>query len=85
MKQYLLLCDDTSRMFLENVLKGVQFLEVQGMNVDQAGKLQVLATPIHPPVNPVPPQDPPPVAPQSDAPAEPAAPVEEAAHEQQNG
>jgi len=48
MKQYLLVCDETQLAALEAVFKGVRFLEVQGLNVDQSNKVQVLATPVIP-------------------------------------
>lgn len=48
MKQYLLVCDETQLAALESVFKGVRFLEVQGLNVDQSNKVQVLATPVIP-------------------------------------
>lgn len=55
MKQYLLVCEEQGRIELERVLKGVQFLEVQGMNMNPQGgiALQMLVTPVNPPVTPV--------------------------------
>ncbi len=48
MKQYLLLCDEPQLSALEAVFKGIKFIEVQGLNVDQSNKIQVLATPVLP-------------------------------------
>lgn len=52
MKQYLLLCDDDTKVALENVIKGIEFLEVQGMNLNAENKYNLLVTPVLPPVNP---------------------------------
>ena len=53
MKQYLLLCDEVGKALLENILSNkIQFLEVQGMNM-QGGQANVLVTPIIPPVTPM--------------------------------
>lgn len=51
MKQYLFMIDDRSRGLFEALCPGLQFLEIQGMNVNTDGKFQLLATPIIPPVN----------------------------------
>ncbi len=50
-KQYLLLCGEQAKAALEAVLKGVEFLEVQGMNLNGENKLNILVTPVIPPVN----------------------------------
>jgi hypothetical protein len=53
-KQFLLLCDESGMQTLKNVFKDnvVQFLEVQGMNLNNENKLNLLVTPINPPVTP---------------------------------
>lgn len=51
MKQYLLVCDETTMTKLDGLL-GLQFIEVQGMNVPNQN-VNVLVTPIIPPVPPV--------------------------------
>lgn len=51
-KQYLLLCGDETRVALEGALKGIEFLEVQGLNLNNENKLNLLVTPVIPPVNP---------------------------------
>lgn len=48
MKQYLLMCDDTVMPNLQALFKGIQCLEVQGLNVDATNRVQVLATPVIP-------------------------------------
>lgn len=59
-KQYLLLCNDETKVALENAIKGIEFLEVQGLNLNNENKLNLLVTPVIPPVNPatMPPQMP---------------------------
>lgn len=54
-KQYLLICDEPAMEKLRGFFGplNVEFLEVQGMNVAQ-GNVNVLVTPILPPVNPMP-------------------------------
>ena len=52
MKQYLLLCDEVVRGKLEGCLKGIEFLEIQGMNLNGENKFQILATPMIPSVMP---------------------------------
>lgn len=71
-KQYLLICGEEARVALEAAIRGVEFLEVQGLNLNNENKLNLLATPVIPPVNPaaLPPQMPIPPAPEQ--------PVEEA-------
>lgn len=51
MKQYLLLVDDNSKLALESAINGIQFLEVQGINLNNENKIQLLATPVLPQVN----------------------------------
>lgn len=47
MKQYLLLCDETSKGVLETVSSGViQFLEVEGMNLNGQNQYNLLLTPV---------------------------------------
>lgn len=47
MKQYLLLCDETSKSVLETCLSGViQFLEVEGMNLNGQNQYNLLLTPV---------------------------------------
>jgi len=46
MKQYLLVCDETALSALEATFKNVKFIEVQGLSVDHANKVQVLVTPV---------------------------------------
>lgn len=50
MKQYLLLVDDNTKAAFEALLPSLQFLEIQGMNLNGDFKFQMLATPIYPPV-----------------------------------
>ncbi len=50
MKQYLLLCDQDMIAKLECVFKGIQFLEVQGMNLNGQNTMNILLTPVVPPV-----------------------------------
>jgi len=50
MKQYLLLVNEEGRVGLEKIFKGLEFLEVQGLNVNGDTHLQMLATPIYLPV-----------------------------------
>ena len=71
-KQYLLSCGDEARVSLEAAIKGVEFLEVQGLNLNNENKFNLLATPVIPPVNPatLPPQMPIPPAPAPEQPAE---------------
>lgn len=52
-KQYLMLCDEDARLQLEKVFKNVEFLEVQGVNLNAENKFNILVTPVIPPVNPV--------------------------------
>ena len=72
MKQYLLLVDDTTKAAFEAVCPKIQFLEVQGLNLNGENKLQMLATPVYPPVTqatvtpPAPPAPTPDVAPTSE-------------------
>lgn len=51
MKQYLLVCDETAMSKLD-IFLGLQFIEVQGMNVPNQN-VNVLVTPIIPPVSPL--------------------------------
>lgn len=51
MKQYLLLVDDNTKAFFELLCSKLQFLEIQGLNLNGENKLQMLATPVYPPVN----------------------------------
>lgn len=71
-KQFLLLCDEVGMYKLQDVFKEgtIQFLEVQGLNLNAENKLNILVTPVLPPVTPaiVQPMSPP----QPQAPAEPA-------------
>ena len=50
MKQFLLLCSEEAKSALENAIKGLEFLEVQGLNLNNENKLNLLVTPIIPPV-----------------------------------
>ncbi len=71
MKQYLFLVDDNTKAAFEAVFPKLQFLEVQGLNLNGQNTLQMLATPVYPPVTqasvPVPPEQP---AAPAEAPAE---------------
>lgn len=51
-KQYILICSEEAVKTLDSVLKGLEFLEVQGMNLNGENKLNLLVTPVIPPVNP---------------------------------
>lgn len=69
MKQYLVLVSEEGRADLEKVFKGIEFLEVQGLNLNGENQVQMLATPVIPPVNQVrvaPPAPPVPPAPTPD-------------------
>ncbi len=57
-KQYLLICNEVGMALLNNLFKSeaIQFLEVQGMSVS-TGNVNLLVTPIIPPVNPMEPID----------------------------
>lgn len=68
-KQYLLICSDEAKIALEAAIKGIEFLEVQGLNLNNENKLNLLVTPVIPPVNPavLPPQMPIPPAPEQPA------------------
>jgi len=50
-KQYLWICNDQMRIVLENVIKGIEFLEIQGLNLNNENKFNLLVTPVIPPVN----------------------------------
>ncbi len=52
MKQYLLLCDEHGMNILKHTFREstVQFLEVQGINLNSENKLNILVTPVTPPV-----------------------------------
>ncbi len=54
MKQYLLLCDEQGMNVLKHAFKEstVQFLEVQGINLNAENKLNLLVTPVIAPVTP---------------------------------
>lgn len=54
-KQYLLLCDEHGLTVLKHLFKSesLQFLEVQGMNLNAENQYNLLVTPVIPPVNPV--------------------------------
>lgn len=71
MKQYLLLADDSTKEAFEAVFPKLQFLEVQGLNLNGQNTLQMLATPIYPSVTQaqVTPVEPP-APPAADAPTE---------------
>ncbi len=59
-KQYLLICDDNGKAAVEKICNNtVQFLEVQGMTMNGTN-VNILVTPILPPVNPMPPLQVPP-------------------------
>ena len=68
-RQYLLLCGDEAKVALEAAIKGIEFLEVQGLGLNNENKLNVLVTPVIPPVNPacLPPQMPIPPLPEQPA------------------
>lgn len=53
-KQFLLLCDEIGMTNLQDVVKEgtIQFLEVQGLNLNAENKLNILVTPVLPPVTP---------------------------------
>ncbi len=56
MKQYLMMCDESGKAYLERVLGGVQFLEVQGLTAAE-GKYNLLISPLEQPkeIPPAPP------------------------------
>ena len=51
-RQFLMICDDAGMQNLKEVFKEntVQFLEIQGMNVNGENKFNILVTPVNPPV-----------------------------------
>ena len=51
-KQFLLLCSEEGMERLKNVFKEdtVEFLEVQGLNLNNENKVNILVTPVLPPV-----------------------------------
>ena len=53
-KQFLMLCDETGMEALKNVFResSVQFLEVQGLSLNNENRLNILVTPVISPVNP---------------------------------
>ena len=51
-KQYLLTMTDEGKEAIEGLFKGLEFLEVQGLNLNNENKLNILVTPVIPPVNP---------------------------------
>ncbi len=52
MKQYLMVCDETSMEKLAAVFReNIQFVEVQGMSMTQNAQYNVLVTPVIPPVS----------------------------------
>jgi hypothetical protein len=54
-KQYLIIVDDGQKALLQALLGGnVQFLEVQGMDMQGNASCKVLVAPVAPPVNPMP-------------------------------
>lgn len=72
-KQFLLLCGEEAKAKLDGFIEGIEFLEVQGMNLNGENKLNLLVTPVNPPVTPayIPPTMPVPPPPAE----EPSAPV----------
>ena len=50
-KQFLMLCDETQMQSILNVFKSIQFLEVQGYDLNSENTHKVLVTPIYPSVN----------------------------------
>lgn len=63
-RQFLLICDEAGMKTLESAFKSetIQFLEVQGMNLNGENKLNLLVTPVLSPVPPaviMPPAQPP--------------------------
>lgn len=54
-KQFLLLCDEAGMEKLKYVSNNtIQFLEVQGLNLNNENKFNILLTPVLPPVTPMP-------------------------------
>ncbi len=53
-KQYLMMCDENGIDILNALFKPevVQFLEVKGMNLNGQNTLNILVTPVLPPLNP---------------------------------
>ena len=52
MKQYLIMCDVVFVNQLKQMLnpQAIQFLEIQGMNLNMENKYNILVTPVTPPV-----------------------------------
>ncbi len=78
-KQYLMLCDDMGMEALKRVFKEctVQFLEVQGMNLNAENRINLLVTPV---LAPVPPAFIPPPVPVQPAPPQGEPPVTDEVH-----
>lgn len=53
-KQFLLICDEIGLEVLKRAFREdcIQFLEVQGMNLNGENKINLLVTPVNPPVPP---------------------------------
>jgi hypothetical protein len=47
-KQYLMLCNEQTRMQLEAVIKNIEFIEIHGLNLNGEKNFHVLVTPIIP-------------------------------------
>lgn len=52
-KQYLMLVEEDVMPRIDAVFKGVQFLEIQGMDIGANNAVKLLVTPVLPPVNPI--------------------------------
>lgn len=71
MKQYALVCNEEAKAHLEKVIGGgLEYLEIQGMNIQGNDGYKLLVVPVVPPV----PMAPPTVPPACDAPPEEPAP-----------
>lgn len=62
-KQYLLMCNEQVMHYLSGMIRGIEFIEVQGINLNNENKFNLLATPFVSPVlnqtvlPPTPPKD----------------------------
>ena len=50
-KQYLLMVEDDVMAALQHCVKGLQFIEVQGLSINSENKFNVIVTPVAPVLN----------------------------------
>jgi len=49
-KQYLLMCNEQVMHYLNGAIRGIEFIEVQGVNLNNENKLNLLVSPFISPV-----------------------------------